>query len=130
MPDGGAGDDLDQAFAAAIPPSHLEASPARLGIGEARRQGWLALADHARPTLGAGPAARWRVEQPGIETRAGNHTDPAPHVIEQFDGGEAAVADRDDPPVGEPARRLQQNLPTPIGELLVPPLVFARITFG
>ena len=50
--------------------------------------------------------------------------------IEQVDGGEAAVGDRDDAALGQPARRLQQNLPAPIGQLLVPLLALAGIAFG
>jgi CheY-like chemotaxis protein len=53
VPDGGAGNDLQQPFAAAIPSAHLEASPARPRIGETPSQRWLTPADddYANPAL-------------------------------------------------------------------------------
>ena len=129
VPDGGAGNDLQQPFAAAIPSVHLEASPARPRIGETLSHRWLTPADDAWPTDRAGSAMRRRVEQPGIETQAGDHADATANRIQQVDGSEAAIGHRDDLPLRQPARDLQHDLPPPVSELLMSPLVFACISF-
>jgi hypothetical protein len=53
-----------------------------------------------------------------------------PHGVEQVDGSEAAIGHRDDLPLGKPACDLEHDLPAPVGELLMPLPVFARISFG
>ncbi len=129
VPDGGAGHDLQQPFAATVPAIHLEASPARPGIGEALSQRWLTPADDAGTTDRAGAAVRRRIEQPGIETQAGDHADPMSHGVEQVDGSEAAIGHRDDLSLRKPSCDLQHDLPAPVGELLMPLPVFARVSF-
>src|SRR6202020_2725442 len=81
-------------------------TPARSAIGEALGEGRLALADRPRPADGARSAAWRRVEQSGIEAQAGDHAKPAAQRIEQLDGGEAGVGDRDDATLGQPAHQL------------------------
>ena len=52
------------------------------------------------------------------------------HVAQQFDGGKAAVGHRNQPPSGQPARGLQQRLPGPVGQLLVPLAALRGVAFG
>ena len=79
--------------------------------------------DRRAPHLAGHAPRRWFMER-GVKPKAGDHGQPWPHVIEQIDRGEAGVANADDAPVRQPERRLDQDLPAPIGELLV--LAFAR----
>ena len=130
MPDSGAGYDLDQAFTAAIPAGDREAPLAGLATGETFGERWLSLTDHAWPPDRAASATRRWIEQPGVEAQAGDHADPPAHGVEQLDRGEAAVGDRDDASVGKPAGDLEQHLSSPIGQLLVPPVMLARIPLG
>lgn len=113
VPHGGAGDDLDPPFAAAVPSRHQQTPPVCLRVDEARLQRGLTFPDDRR----------WFVER-GVKPQAGDHGDPRPHVIERIDCGEAGVANADDAPVRQPKRRLDQDLSAPIGKPLV--LALAR----
>jgi hypothetical protein len=85
VPQGGAGDDLDQAFATPVPAAHLQAAPARLGIGEAFGQVGLPFADDARPADGARPAPGRRIEQACIQAQARDHAYAPANRIQQID---------------------------------------------
>jgi hypothetical protein len=91
---------------------------------------WLSLADHTWAPDRAASTTWWWIEQSGIEAQAGDHADSSTHGIEYLDRSEAAVGDRDDAPVGQPARDLEQHLSSPIGQLLVPLVMLARIPLG
>jgi hypothetical protein len=54
------------------------------------------------------------------EAQPGDDGQVRREVAQQGDGGEAAVGHRDDAPPGQPAGDLQQRLPPPVRELLVP----------
>ena len=66
------------------------------------------------------PAPRRRLEQGGIQPEPGDHTDVAAHRGQQFERCEAAVGDKDEQTVGQPAFGLQDRLPRPVGQRLVP----------
>ena len=51
-------------------------------------------------------------------------------VAEQGNGREAAVGHRHDAPPGQPAGDLQQRLPAPVGEFLVPLALLGGIALG
>ena len=82
MPDGGGGDDVDQALAPAIPACYLEALPACFRVGEARGQSGLTASDDSGTSDGARATSRRWVEEPRVETQAGDHADPPPHRVE------------------------------------------------
>jgi hypothetical protein len=67
MPQGGAGHDLDQAFATPVPAVHPQAAPACLGIDETFSQVGLPFSKHTRPPERAGTASGRRIEQARIE---------------------------------------------------------------
>src|SRR3954466_7698850 len=83
----------------------------------------LALAD-LRAAL-AGPAGWGRGEQVGIEPQTGDQADVATHRGDQFEAGEAAVADNGDGALGQPAPGLQDRLDGPAGQRLVAPAAFS-----
>ena len=64
------------------------------------------------------PAPRRRLEQGGIQPEPGDHTDVAAHRGQQFERCEAAVGDKDEQTVGQPAFGLQDRLPRPVGQRL------------
>ena len=87
VPQRGAGDDLDHPRALSIPACHLQAAPARLGIGQTCRQAGLPLSDHAGAANGAGPAPGRRIEQACIEAQARDHAHaPADRVVKRHQG--------------------------------------------
>src|SRR4051794_16556475 len=53
-----------------------------------------------------------------------------PDIAQELDGGKAAVPHRDHPPSWQPAYRLQQPLPGPVGQLLMPVTSLSGIAFG
>src|SRR3954447_19206105 len=117
-PDGGAGDDLERLFAAAVPSAHPQAAPSCPRVVEALLERELAGPDQARPPALAGRARWGRIAERGVEPQAGDHGDPVPHGLKQFDSGEAGVGDGYDAPVRQPVRRLEQPLPGPVGQRL------------
>jgi hypothetical protein len=127
-PDGGARADLHDALALAIPARHGHAPPRRLPVGQHCRE-----VRQARP-LGpwapnrAGPARRrWRVEG-GVEAQAGDAGHPPPDQGgQEVEGGEAAAGHEDQGSIGQPAPGLQDQLPGPVGQRLVPPAAVAAV---
>src|SRR5580692_111716 len=116
------------------PDVHCDHTSRLLGSGASGfwcwRGVWQASAAACRPRTAAPSATtatRWWLEWSGIEAQAGDHTDPAAHVVEQFDSGKTAVGDPDDTPIWQPACGLQQHLPAPVGQLLVSLLPLAGI---
>ena len=59
-----------------------------------------------------------------------DHAQVPPHIAQEFNGGKVAVAHRDHAPSWQLARRLQQHLPGPVGQLFVPPAVLEAPVFG
>ncbi len=106
MPQGGARHNLDGSLAPSIPAGHLDASPARLRIGQAFGQTGLARSDDARPPDRAWSALSRRIKQARVQAEAGDHADPAAHRIQQVDRGVAAVGNANDLAIGKPPRRL------------------------
>ena len=51
-------------------------------------------------------------------------------IAQELDGGKAAVPHRDHPPSVQPAYGLQQSLPGPVGQLLMPVTSLSGIAFG
>jgi hypothetical protein len=98
VPYRGGGDDLEQSFAAAIPPAHQQRLPASPPAGQALLQAGRALADDRRAPESAGPAQWQRPMQRRVEPQAGDHGDPGPHLVEEVDRCEAGVGDTDDMP--------------------------------
>jgi hypothetical protein len=77
-----------------------------------------------RPTLGR------RLEQAGVQAQPSDDTEPVPDSVEQVDDGVAAIGDRDNAAVRQPARDLEQSLPCPVGQLLMAASVFLRVPLG
>jgi hypothetical protein len=98
VPYRGGGDDLEQSFAAAIPPAHQQRLPASPPAGQALLQAGRALADDRRAPESAAPAQWQRPMQRRVEPQAGDHGDPGPHLVEEVDRCEAGVGDTDDMP--------------------------------
>ena len=71
------------------------------------------------PALALPARRRWLV-QGGIQSQPGDDTDAVAHRGQQFECREAAVGDEDEQAVGQPAFGLQDRLPCPIGQRLVP----------
>jgi hypothetical protein len=65
-------------------------------------------------------ARRYRGKQADIEAQPGDDADVAAHRGEEFQRCEAAVADHDDAPLGQPAAQLPQHLSAPVEQRLVP----------
>jgi hypothetical protein len=69
----------------------------------------------------------WLIES-SIETQAGDASDLLPEQGGQkLDGGEAAVSDQHQLPLRHPTAGLQDQLPAPVGELLVAPPALAAL---
>ena len=66
------------------------------------------------------PAFGGRLEQGGIQPQPGDHADMAADRGEQAQRREAAVGDEDEAAIGQPAFGLQDGLPRPVGQRLVP----------
>ena len=76
VPHRGAGQDIQFASGLAIPLADRDAAPAVGWVGETLHEGRLARAGDPAAASGAGPAWRRRIEQPGIQTQAGDHGEP------------------------------------------------------
>ena len=76
------------------------------------------------PSAGCGhagpPARRCRLIQGGIQPKPGDDADMTAHRGQQFQRDEAAVGNKDQQTVGQPAFGLQDGLPRPVGQRLVP----------
>jgi site-specific DNA recombinase len=132
-PDGGLGADLHHALALAVPVGHRHPLPWRGLIGQHRGQGRQALALAAGPTTGLGPPQRGRGVERGIEAQTGD----AGHLLpdqagEKLEGGETAVGHEDERAFRHPAAGLQDQLPRPVRQRLVPaaPLVVVALRGG
>src|SRR3954469_682727 len=66
-PEGGAGDDLERLFAAAVPSSYPQAAPSCPRVVEALLERGLARPDQARPPALAGRARRGRIAERRVE---------------------------------------------------------------
>src|SRR3954454_11286088 len=76
VPHRSAGQDIQFAFALSIPLADRDAAPAAGRIGETLHEGRLARAGDPAAASGTGPAWRWRIEQPGMQTQAGGTGGP------------------------------------------------------
>src|SRR5918994_7463351 len=84
-PESGAGDDLARLLATAIPSAHPQAAPSRPRVVEALLERGLAGPDQARPPALARTARRGRIAERRVEPQAGDHGDPVPYGLKQFD---------------------------------------------
>ena len=103
-----AGADLDDALALAVPAGHGDLRPARArvgqDVGEVRQAGALGPRAPDRP----GPPRRGRLVQGRVQPQAGDADQAVPGERRQeFQGGEAAVAQQHDLAPGQPAACLQ-----------------------
>ena len=114
-PDGGIRADFHHAVALAIPAGHDNPLPAGGLVGQHLGQGRQALALGPRPSDGAGWARRSRPVKGRIKPQAGDAGDLLPQQGgQELERGEAAVAHHD-------------QMPAPVGQLLVPPPVLAAV---
>src|SRR5689334_14107021 len=130
MPERRAGGDVEPALASAIPAIDPDPAPGCGGIGQPLSQAWLPSAFDPWSSERAGLPGWGRLVQAGVEPQSRDHAQVPPHIAQEFDGGEAAVPHRDHAPSWQPAYRLQQPLPGPIGQLLVLPAVLAAPVLG
>ena len=130
MPERGAGGDVDAAFGAAIPAIDPDPMPGCGGIGQPVQQARQASAfdppspECARLARGSG------LIQTGVEPQPRDHAQVPTHVAQEFDRGKAAVPHRDDAPSWQPSYRLQQPLPSPVGQLLMPLATLPGVALG
>jgi site-specific DNA recombinase len=125
-PDGGAGVDLHDPLALAVPARHGHAPPRRAPIGQhlgERRQA---------PALGpgaadrSGAARRRRLVEGGVEAETGDAGHAAPDEGGQkLEGGEPAVGHQHHLAPRHPSPGLQDQLAPPLGQPLVAPAVLA-----
>src|SRR5271157_2422320 len=81
---------------------------------------WQAPPRQWRATSLTAPAARCWLEQVGIQTQPSDQTDVAVDRGKQFERRETAVGDEHQPTMRHPTSGLQNGLPSPVGERLVP----------
>ena len=119
-PDRGVRADFHDAVALAVPAWHRHLLPTGGLVGQHLGQGRQALAFGPGAPDGAGPAWRGRAVESGIEAQAGDAGDlPPQQGSQELEGGEAAVGHQDQAPARHPAAGLQDQLPAPVGQLLV-----------
>ena len=112
--------DLHDPVTLAVPAGHGQPLPRRAPVGQHLGQGRQARALGPRPAYCPGPARRRRPVEGGVEAQAGDADDLLPQQGgEELEGGEAAVGHQHQRPPRHPAAGLQDQLPPPVGELLV-----------
>jgi hypothetical protein len=110
MPQRSTSRDIKPMLRPAVPALDYDPLPRCSRIGHPLGQGRQARPFDAGSASGSGPGQRWRFIQAGIEPQPGDHIHMWAHGAQQLDDGKAAVGDRDDPPVGQPAGGLEQRL--------------------
>src|SRR3954452_5856099 len=130
MPERSAGSDVEPALAPAIPAIDPDPAPGCGGVGQALPQAREARALAPWSSERAGLPGWGRLVQASVEPQPRDHAQVPPDIAQELDGGKAAVPHRDHPPSWQPAYRLQQPLPGPVGQLLMPVTSLSGIAFG
>jgi hypothetical protein len=119
-PDGGVRADLHDAVALAIPAGHGHALPSCGLVGQDFDQARQSRALGPGAPDSAGPPWRRRLVEGGVEAQTGDAGDLLPEQGgQELESGEATVGHQHQRPVRHPAAGLQDQLPSPVGELLV-----------
>ena len=120
VPDGGVGGDVEDLGPVSVPVGHRDRAPGALRVGQPALEFGQARALDGLASAFPGLAFRGWGEQTGIESQTADHGHAGAHSRQQIKGGKGAVANHDDPAVGQPPANTEDGLPSPVGQPFVP----------
>lgn len=131
IPDTGLSVDLNLPLLAAIPMLDFDFHPRRVGIIKTLLRGGAARPFHSRSSILSGQTGRSRVPQLCIHAQSRNQTNVRrlTNRMQQFEYRKTAVTDKDQGSIRQPACDQSNDLPGPLGQLLMSSSAFSMIAF-
>ncbi len=116
VPDGGVGGDVEDLGPVSIPVGHRDRAPDGLHVVQPALEFGQPRALDGLASTFTGLALRGWAEQIGIESQTADHGHAGAHSRQKIKRGKGAVADHDDPAVGQPPANTEDGLPSPVGQ--------------